>query len=79
MYVYTLYLYLYPLRCKICDDTPDVGKAKTKSRLWLNICKIQTGSFRKGKQNVSQKRFHSRYSQDCHRGIDDGEVTLSEN
>ena len=35
-------------------------------------------SFRKGKQNVPQKRFHSHYIQDCHRGIDDWEATLFE-
>ena len=27
---------LYLLRCKICDDTPYVGKVKTKFRLWFN-------------------------------------------
>ena len=27
---------LYLLRCKICDDTPYVGKAKTKFRLRFN-------------------------------------------
>ena len=67
---------LYLLRCKIRDDTPYVGKAKTKFRLRCNNYKNKHRSFRKGKQNVPQKYFHSHYIQDCHRGIDDWEVTL---
>ena len=55
-----------------------VGKAKTKFRLRFNNYKSKHRSFRKGKQNVPQKRFHSHYIQDCHRGIDDWEVTLFE-
>ena len=49
---------LYLLRCKICDDTPYVGKAKTKFRLWFNNYKSKHRSFRKRKENVPQKRFH---------------------
>ena len=67
---------LYLLRCKIFDDTPYVGKAKKKFGLRFNNYKSKHQSFRKGKQNVSQKYFHSHYIQDCHRGIDDLEVTL---
>ena len=37
---------LYLLRCKICDDTPYVGKAKTKFRLWFNNYKSKHRSFR---------------------------------
>ena len=44
----------------------------------LIIIKVKHRSFRKGKQNVPQKRFHSHYIQDCHRGIDNWEVTLFE-
>ena len=69
---------LYLQRCKICDHTPYVGKAKTKFRLRFNNYKSKHRSFRKGKQNVPQKRFHSHYIQDFHRGIDDWEVTLFE-
>ena len=69
---------LYLLRCKICDDTTYVGKAKTKFRLPFFNCKSKQRPFRKGKQNVPQKRFHSRYIQDCHRSIDDWEVNLFE-
>ena len=54
---------LYLLRCKICDDTPYVGKAKTKFRFRFNNYKIKYRSFRKGKQNVPQKSFHSHYVQ----------------
>ena len=68
----------YLLRCKICDDIPYVGKAKTKFRVRFNNYKSKHRPFRKGKQNVPQKRFHSHYIQDCHRGIDDWEVTLFE-
>ena len=35
-------------------------------------------SFRKGKQNAPQKRFHSHYIQNCRRDIGDWEVTLFE-
>ena len=69
---------LYLLRCKICDDTPHVGKAKTKFRLWFNNYKSKHRSSWKEKQDVPQKCFHSHYIQDCHRGIDDWEVTLFE-
>ena len=69
----------YLLRRKICDDTPYVGKAKTKFHLRFNNYKSKHRSFRKWKQNVPQKRFHSHYVQDCHKGIDDWKVTLFEN
>ena len=46
---------LYFLRCKIWDDTPYIGKAKTKFRLRFNNYKSKHRSFRKGKQNVPQK------------------------
>ena len=39
-----------------CDDTPYVGKAKTKFCLRFNSYKSKHRSFRKGKQNVLQKR-----------------------
>ena len=70
---------LYLLRCKICDDTPYVGKAKTKFRLRFNNYKSKHRSFRKGIQNVPQKkRFHSHYIQDYHRGIDETHKQLKE-
>ena len=69
---------LYLLRCKICDDTPYGGNVKTKFRLWFNNYKSKHRSFRKGKQNVLEKRFHSHYIQDCHTGIDDWKETLFE-
>ena len=69
---------LYFLRCKICDDTPYVGKTKTKFCLWVNNYNNKHRSFQKGKQNVPQKHFHSHYIQGCHRGIDDWELTLFE-
>ena len=44
---------------------------------WFNNYKSKHRSFRKGKRNVVQKRFHSHYIQDCHRGIADLEVTFA--
>ena len=38
---------LYLLRCKICDDTPYVGKAKTKFHFRLNIYKKNSDLFEK--------------------------------
>ena len=70
---------LYPLRCKMSDDDPYVGKAKTKFHFCFNDYKSKYWYFGKRKQNVPEKRFHSHYIQDCHRGIDDWEVTLFEN
>ena len=59
---------LYLLRCKICDDTPYVGKAKTKFPLRFNNCKSKHRSFRKGKQCTTEalsftlpSRFPQRY------------------
>ena len=66
---------LYLLRYGICDDTPYVGKAKTKFRLRFDNYKSKHQSFQKGKQNVPQKRF---YLQDCHKSVDDWKVTLFE-
>ena len=62
---------LYLLKCKICDDTPYVGKAKTKFCLWLNIYKSKHQSLGKGKQNVLQKHFRSHRIQDFYRDTDD--------
>ena len=59
-------------------DTPMSEKLKQSFVFGFNIYKSKHLCFRKGKQNVPQKRFHSHYIQDCHRGIDDGEVTLFE-
>ena len=69
---------LYLLRCKICDDTPYVGKAKTKFCFRFNNYKSKHRFFRKEKQNVPQKGFHSHHVQDCYKVIDDWEVTLFE-
>ena len=52
--------------------------AKAKFRLRFNNYKSKHRPFQKGKKNVPQKSFHSHYIQDCHRGIDDWEVTLFE-
>ena len=49
-----------------------------KFRLQFENYKSKHRSFRKEKHNVLQKRFCWHYVQDCHRGIDNGEVTLYE-
>ena len=45
---------LYLLRCKICDDIPYVGKAKTKFRFRFNNYKNKHRSLRKGKQRTTE-------------------------
>ena len=69
---------LYLLRCKIFMMLPKLEKLKQSSVISFRFDNYKTKhrSFRKGKQNVPQKRFHSHYVQDCHRAIDDWEVTL---
>ena len=68
----------YLLKCKTCDYTSYVGKAKTKFRLRFNNYKSKHRSFRKGKLNIPQKLFHSYYIHDCSRDIDDWEEMLFE-
>ena len=65
------------MRCNICDDT-SYGVRVKKSCLRFNNCKSIYPSFRKGKQNVPQKRFRLQYVPDCRKGIDDWEATLFE-
>ena len=48
---------LYLLRCKICDDTPYVGKAKTKFRLRFDNYKKQTSIFSKRKAECTTEAF----------------------
>ena len=57
---------------------PMLEKLKQKFRLQFNNYKSKHRSFRKGKRNVPQKRFHLHYIQDSLRGIDDWELTLFE-
>ena len=64
-------------RCKTCDDTSYVWKANTNFRLRFNNYKSKHRSFQKGRQNVLQNCFLSHYIQDCHRGIEDWEVTCT--
>ena len=52
-------------------------RLKQSSVFDLIIIKVNTDLFEK-ENNVPQKRFHSHYLQDCHKGIDDWEVTLFE-
>ena len=58
---------IYLLRCKICDNTPYVRKDKTKINLRFNNYRSKHRSFRKGKQNVAQRRFHMQCSRLPHR------------
>ena len=66
---------LYLLRCKIYDDTPCAGKTKTKFHLRFNNYKSKHRPFEKEKRMYHRRVF---IHQDCHRGIDDWEVTLFE-
>ena len=66
---------IYLLRCQICDGTRYVGKAKTKFRLRFNNYKSKTQIFSKRKTKCTTEAFSF---QDCHRSIDDWEVTLFE-
>ena len=66
---------LYLLRCKIYDDTPYAGKTKTKFRLRFKTIKVNTNLFEKEKRMYHIRVF---IHQNCHRGIDDWEVTLFE-
>ena len=50
---------------------------KHSSAFGLIIVKVKTNLFEK-ENKVPQKHFHSHYIQDCHKGIDDWEVTLFE-
>ena len=52
--------------CKNFDDTPYVRKVKVKFPFRFNNYKSKQQSFRKRKQNVPQKCFHSHYVQSCH-------------
>ena len=59
---------LYLLRCKICNDTPYVGKTKTKFRLQFDNCKVNTDLFKKEKRMYTEEfqftlrsRFPQRY------------------
>ena len=56
---------------------PMLEKLKQSFVLGLIIIKVNTDLFEK-KNNVPQKCFYSHYIQDCHRGINDWEVTLFE-
>ena len=48
---------LYLLRCKICDDTPYVGKAKTKFRLRFNNYKSKHRFFEKENRTYHRSVF----------------------
>ena len=60
---------LYLLKCKVCGEVLYVGKAKTKFRYRFNNYKSKHRAFRKGNQNVPEKRFHAHYCLDGHSGI----------
>ena len=74
--------------CQVCDHiittitlTAKAWDAefvmKQSSVFGLIIITVNTDLFEK-EDNVPRKRFHPHYIQDCHKGIDDWEVTLFE-
>ena len=67
----------YLLKYRICREAPYFGKAKTKFRARFNNYKSAHWSCRK-KRKVLQQRFHERYGEHSHNGIDDWQFTLIE-
>ena len=68
----------YLLKCRICGETPYVGKAKTKFRArFCNYKNAHRSHIKKVKYH-SQQRFHEHYGQKSHNGIDDWQLTLIE-
>lgn len=49
---------LYSLKCKICGEAPNVGKAKTKFRYRLNNYKSKHRMFREGKQKIVHTYYY---------------------
>ena len=67
---------LYLLKCKVCDEVPYAGKAKTKFYYRFNNHKSKHRAFRKANQNVLQKSFHNHDCLDCHTGIKDWDFVI---
>ena len=61
---------VYPLKCRICGETPYVDKGKAKFRARFDNYKSAHRSYSK-KRKVSQQRFHEHYGQHSHNEIDD--------
>ena len=64
------------LKCKVCDEVPYVGKAKTKFRYRFNNYKSKYRAFGKGHPKVPQKLFHTHYCLDGHSGIEDWDFVI---
>ena len=62
---------LYLLECKVCGETPYVGKVKTQFQYRCSNYKSKHRAFRKGNQKIPQKLFHNHYCLDGHLGIED--------
>ena len=67
---------LYLLKCKVCGETPYVGKSKTKFRYRFNNYKSKHRAFRKENRKTPQKQFHDHRCLDGHLGTDDWDFTL---
>ena len=66
------------LKCKVCGETPYVGKTKTKSQYRFKNYKSKHRAFRKENHKIPQKRFQDHYCLNGHLGIDDWDFTLSD-
>ena len=66
------------MKCKVCVGVPYIGKAKTKFRYSFNNYESKHRAFRKGNQNVPQKRFHTHYCLDGQSGTDDWNFVIFE-
>ena len=70
---------LYLLKCKVCGETPYVGKAKTKFRYYkFNNYKSKHRAFRKDNRKVPQKVFNTHYCLDGHSCIEDWDFVIFE-
>ena len=68
---------LYLLKCKVCGETPYVGKAKTKFRYYkFNNYKSKHRAFRKDNRKFPQKLFNTHYCLDGHSCIEDWDFVI---
>ena len=65
---------VYMIECKTCGK-PYVGSTETLFRTRFNNYRSSQRNFEKGKK-VLQESFHSHFTEDCHCGEDDWNVTL---
>ena len=65
---------VYLIECKTCGK-PYVGSTETRFRSRFNNYRSSQRNYEKGKK-VRQESFHSHFTDDCHFGENDWNVTL---